>query len=142
VPGGVLAVQMPRNFAQDSHRLMRETAAQGAWAERLAPVLGSSTVLRREPVMPPEAYYDLLSPLASQLDLWETEYLQVLSGEDAVLEWVRGTSLRPILDTLAPGERAAFIAAYGAKLRQAYPRRSDGKTLFPFRRLFLIARLG
>jgi len=142
VPGGVLAVQMPRNFAQDSHRLMRETAAQGPWAERLAPVLGSSTVLRQEPVMPPEAYYDLLSPLASQLDLWQTEYLQVLSGEDAVLEWVRGTSLRPILDALAPAERAAFSEACGAKLRQAYPRRSDGKTLFPFRRLFLVARLG
>ena len=92
--------------------------------------------------MPPEAYYDLLRPLASQLDLWETEYLQVLAGEDAVLEWVRGTSLRPILDALAAGERAAFTAAYGAKLRQAYPRRGDGKTLFPFRRLFLVARLG
>ena len=142
VPGGVLAVQMPRNFAQDSHRLMRETAAEGPWAERLAPVLGSSTVLRQEPVMAPEAYYDLLSPLASQLDLWETEYLQVLTGEDAVLDWVRGTALRPILDALAPGERAAFTAAYGAKLRQAYPRRGDGKTLFPFRRLFLVARLG
>jgi trans-aconitate 2-methyltransferase len=105
-------------------------------------VLGSSTVLRREPVMPPAAYYDLLSPLASELDLWETEYLQILNGEDAVLEWVRGTALRPILDALAPAERAAFTAAYGAKLRQAYPRRGDGKTLFPFRRLFLVARLG
>ena len=142
VPGGVLAVQMPRNFAQDSHRLMRETAAEGPWAERLAPVVGGSTVLRQEPVMPPEAYYDLLRPLASQLDLWETEYLQVLTGEDAVLEWVRGTALRPILDALAPAERAGFTTAYGAKLRQAYPCRGDGKTLFPFRRLFLVARLG
>jgi trans-aconitate 2-methyltransferase len=142
VHGGVLAVQMPRNFDQESHRLMRETATQGPWAERLAPVLGSATVLRPEPVMPPEAYYDLLAPLTPHLDLWETEYLQVLTGEDAVLEWVRGTALRPVLDALAPSERAAFTASYGAKLRQAYPRRGDGKTLFPFRRLFLVARLG
>ncbi|HEX9489432.1 MAG TPA: methyltransferase domain-containing protein [Stellaceae bacterium] len=141
-PGGILAVQMPRNFDQDSHRLMRETATQGPWAERLAPVLGSATVLRREPVMPPEAYYDLLAPLAADIDLWETDYLHVLTGGDAVLEWVRGTALRPLLEALAPGERASFVAAYGAKLRQAYPRRRDGKTLFPFRRLFLIARLG
>ena len=141
-PGGVLAVQMPRNFGQDSHRLMRETATQGAWAERLAPVLGSATVLRREPVMPPEAYYDLLAPQAADLDLWETDYLHVLSGEDAVLDWVRGTALRPVLEALAADQRAAFVAAYGARLRQAYPRRGDGKTLFPFRRLFLVARLG
>jgi trans-aconitate 2-methyltransferase len=135
-------VQMPRNFGQDSHRLMRETAEQGPWAARLAPVLGSATVLRREPVMPPEAYYDLLTPLAGDLDLWETDYLHVLTGEDAVLDWVRGTALLPVLDALPDGERAAFTAAYGAKLRQAYPRRANGKTLFPFRRLFLVARLG
>ncbi|HEX7968914.1 MAG TPA: methyltransferase domain-containing protein [Stellaceae bacterium] len=142
VPGGVLAVQMPRNFEQDSHRLMRETAAAGPWAGRLAPVLGSATVLRREPVRPPEAYYDLLAPLARDIDLWEVDYLHVLTGEDAVLEWVRGTALRPVLDALADGERQDFLAAYRAKLRQAYPRRADGKTLFPFRRLFLVARLG
>jgi trans-aconitate 2-methyltransferase len=141
-PGGMLAVQMPRNFGQASHRLMRETAAHGPWAEWLAPVLGSATVLRQEPVMAPEAYYDLLRPLAAHLDLWETEYLQVLAGEDAVLEWVRGTALRPILDALPSSERASFTAAYGAKLRQAYPRRGEGTTLFPFRRLFLIARVG
>lgn len=142
VPGGVLAVQMPRNFDQESHRLMRETVAEGRWAARLTPALGSATVLRREPVMPPEGYYDLLAPLATRLDLWETDYLHVLGGEDAVLDWVRGTALRPVLDALPPDERASFTAAYGAKLRQAYPRRGDGKTLFPFRRLFLVARLG
>src|SRR5260221_9444218 len=128
VPGGVLALQMPRNFDQDSHRLMREMATQGPWAERLAPVLDSATVLRREPVMPPEAYYDLLAPLAADIDLWETDYLHVLTGGDAVLEWGRGTPLRPLLEGPAPGERASFVAAHGAKLRQAYPRRPDGQT--------------
>jgi trans-aconitate 2-methyltransferase len=140
LPGGVLAVQMPRNFAQASHRLMRETAARGPWAERLEPVLGSVTLMHQEPVMPPEDYYDLLAPCACALDLWETEYLHVLAGEDAVLEWVRGTALRPLLDVLEQTERTQFLAAYGATLRQAYPQRGDGKTLFPFRRLFIVAR--
>jgi trans-aconitate 2-methyltransferase len=142
VPGGVLAVQMPRNFAQPSHVLMRDTAREGPWAATLAPVRGGNTVLRDEPVMLPERYYDLLAPLAKGgLDLWESEYLHVLAGDDPVLDWVRGTALRPVTDALSGAAREAFLAAYGAKLRQAYPQRSDGKTLLPFRRLFLIARL-
>jgi trans-aconitate 2-methyltransferase len=141
VPGGVLAVQMPRNFSQPSHALMRETAAAGPWEATLVPVRGGNTVLRDEPVMPPERYYDLLAPLAQRgLDLWETEYLHVLEGEEPVLDWVRGSALRPVTDALADAERQAFLAAYGAKLKKAYPRRGDGKTLLPFRRLFLIAR--
>jgi trans-aconitate 2-methyltransferase len=141
VPGGVLAVQMPRNFDQPSHVLMRETATEGPWAATLAPVVGGATVLREEPVAAPEWYYDLLAPLAGDgLDFWETEYLHVLEGADPVLHWVSGTALRPVTDALAGAEREAFLAAYGAKLRAAYPRRADGKTLLPFRRLFLVAR--
>lgn len=142
VPGGVLAVQMPRNFDQPSHVLMRETAAEGPWAAKLAPVLGGATVLREEPVMAPERYYDLLAPIAQGgLDLWQTEYLHVLEGEDPVLDWVSGAALRPATDALAGAERQAFLAAYGAKLKSAYPRRGDGKTLLPFRRLFMVARV-
>ncbi len=142
VPGGVLAVQMPRNFDQPSHVLMRETAAAGPWAASLTSVVGGATVLREEPVMAPERYYDLLTPFASGgLDLWETEYLHVLEGDDPVLDWVRGTALRPVTDALAAEARAAFLSAYGAKLKAAYPRRSNGKTLLRFRRLFLVARV-
>ena len=142
VPGGVLAVQIPRNFDQPSHVLMRETAAEGPWAAKLAPVVGGATVLRAEPVLPPERYYDLLAPVAKGgLDLWETEYLHVLEGEDPVLDWVRGTALRPATEALAPEERAEFLRAYGAKLKAAFPRRGVGKTLLPFRRLFIIARV-
>src|SRR6185369_12007316 len=138
-PGGVLAVQMPRNFDALSHVLMRETAAEEPWARRLAPLL------RPDPVAPPEFYYGLLAPLATGgLDLWETEYLHVLAGaEDAespVLSWVRGTAVRPLLAPLAAAEQADFAARYDAKLKRAYPRHADGKTLFPFRRLFLVAR--
>jgi len=140
VPGGVLAVQMPRSWDRPSHRLMRETAAEGPWAARLASVLADVTVLQAEPVKPPEAFYDLLAPRAASLDLWETDYLQVLHGADAVLEWIRGSALRPLLDALDDALRAQFLVAYGAKLRQAYPRRTDGKTLYPFRRLFILAR--
>ena len=141
VPAGVLAVQMPRNFDQPSHLLMRETAAEGPWAATLAPVLGTTTVLREDPVAVPERYYDLLAPLAKGgVDLWETEYLHVLEGDDPVLDWVSATALRPVLDALGTDMREAFKSAYGAKLLQAYPRRADGRTLLPFRRLFLVAR--
>ncbi|OYD85781.1 methyltransferase domain-containing protein [Azospirillum brasilense] len=134
-PDGVLAVQMPRNSEAPSHRLLYETAADGPWADRLAPVL------RTAPVHAPEVYYDWLAPLTRRLDLWETEYLQVLEGDDPVLEWTRGTTLLPVLDTLAGAELDAFLAAYRARLNAAYPRRPDGRTLFPFKRLFLVARV-
>lgn len=132
-PGGVLAVQMPRNFDAPSHRLLRAVAQEGPWAPRLTPLL------RVDPVAPPESYYRWLRPHTHRLDLWETEYLQVLTGADPVLRWVRGTALVPLLSALAPDERPAFEAEYAARLRQAYPPEPSGETLFPFRRLFLIA---
>ena len=134
VPGGVLAVQMPRNFAAPSHTLLAETIVDGPWAARLADRLGPA------PVHAPECYFDWLAPLAADLDIWETEYLHRLSGEDAVMNWTRGSTLVPVLERLDGEEQAAFLAAYGARLRAAYPVRTDGTTLFPFRRLFLLAR--
>jgi trans-aconitate 2-methyltransferase len=98
-------------------------------------------VLRPDPTGSPEFYYDLLSPLAKGgIDLWETEYVHQLQGEDAVLEWMRGTSLRPVLDALDRPARDEFLATYARELRMAFPRRDDGKTLLHFRRLFLVAR--
>ena len=132
--GGVLAVQMPRNFGAPSHTLLYETAANGPWATQLVPYL------RPSPVAKPEAYYDMLMPHATHLDIWETEYLHVLQGENAVLEWTKGTAVRPLLDRVAPEQRRDFLMAYAEKLRTAYPRRRDGMTLYPFRRLFIVAR--
>lgn len=132
--GGVLAVQMPRNFEAPSHALLRATAKSGPWADRLARVPDT------RPVAAPEWYYDLLAPQALVLDIWETVYLHVLDGDDPVLRWTRSTALRPIMQALDPADRAAFEAAYAARLREAYPRRADGRTLFPFRRLFLVAQ--
>jgi trans-aconitate 2-methyltransferase len=93
-----------------------------------------------QPVAAPEWYYDLLAPLAQALDVWETEYLHVLEGDDPVLNWTRSTALRPIMQALDPEQFAAFEAAYAARLRAAYPKRADGRTLFPFRRLFMVAQ--
>jgi trans-aconitate 2-methyltransferase len=133
-PGGVLAVQMPRNFGAPSHVAIDATVEDGPWRTRLMPLR------RAEPTRSPAAYHRLLVPVAAALDIWETEYLQVLSGADPVLEWTRATSLRPFLEVLEEPARAAFEAAYRARLRAAYPPETDGRTLFPFRRLFLVAQ--
>lgn len=93
-----------------------------------------------EPVSPPDAYYEWLLPHAQRLDIRETEYLQVLQGEDAVLEWIKGSALVPVREALDAADYAAFTKQYGAALREAYPRRADGTTLLPFRRLFIVAR--
>lgn len=130
--GGALAFQVPRNFHFPSHVLMREVAESGPWAKKLAGA-------RRINVEEPETYFDILAPHSKSLDIWETSYLHVLDGEDPVLEWVSGTGLRPFLAPLDATEREAFLADYRARLRQAYPRRADGKTLFPFKRLFAVA---
>lgn len=132
-PGGVLAVQIPRNQGAASHQAIRETIEQGAWSRDLLPLLTEWTVLA------PDSYYDLLTERARQLDIWETTYLQILSGKDPVKEWTKGTALRPFLDALAGEERTRFEADYAARVAAAYPPRADGKTLFPFRRLFLVA---
>jgi trans-aconitate 2-methyltransferase len=133
-PGGVLAVQMPRNFSAPSHTALAEAARSGPWRARLEPLL------RPAPVAEPAFYFDLLAPRVAALDIWETEYLQVLEGENPVKEWTKGTWLRPLLDALGEPERSGFEAAYAALVARAYPPRADGHTLFPFRRLFIVAR--
>ena len=131
--GGFLAVQMPQNFDAPSHVLLRQAAINGPWQDKVA------AAVRVEPVARPEDYYDWLAPMAANIDIWHTEYSQVLSGEDPVLDWVRGTALRPFLALLEGDEREQFVSLYGQALRTAYPMRSDGMTLFPFKRLFMVA---
>lgn len=143
-PGGVLAVQMPLSWSLPSHESMRtclETAGPGG-----SPV-GSAALregLARQPVGSPEMYHDLLSPLVADVDIWTTTYLQALDGDDPVLDWVSGTALRPVLADLeaSPDERERFLDAYRRALRDAYPRQPDGTTLYPFTRLFIVARRG
>ncbi|HEY1726333.1 MAG TPA: methyltransferase domain-containing protein [Steroidobacteraceae bacterium] len=132
--GGVLALQMPRNFAAPSHLLIATTVRAGPWRSKLEPLL------RAAPVAEPSAYYGYLASLAASLDIWESEYLQVLTGQDPVKEWTKGTWLTQFLQRLDSAESAAFEADYAQRLRSAYPPRADGSTLFPFRRLFIVLR--
>jgi trans-aconitate 2-methyltransferase len=132
-PGGVLAVQMPRNHGAPSHTEMVAAAEAGPWRERLRPTL------RARPVAGPAVYHDILAPHVSRLDIWETEYLHALEGDNPVVEWTHGSALKPLLDRLEEPERSGFLAEYSARIARAYPPRPDGRTLFPFRRLFIVA---
>ena len=132
-PGGMLAVQMPRNFLAPSHVLIGETALNGPWRSKVEHLVTSP------PVAEPAFYHALLAPLSETIDIWETEYLQVLAGDNPVKEWTKGTWLSPLLAALDEPERSGFEAAYGERVASFYPPRRDGKTLFPFRRMFLIA---
>ena len=135
-PGGLLAVQMPMAWETRHHTIMRETAAEGPWASVLT---GVDTIA---PLLPTEAYYEALAPLCDDIDIWSTTYLHVLTGENAVLEWMKGTALRPYLTALAgdPAMQEAFLTTLGGRLSAAFPRRAQGQTLLPFPRLFLVAQ--
>ena len=138
-PGGCLAVQMPLSQAQPSHTLMCETLANGGAGGSPLGDEAVAAAAARDWVLDSAAYYELLAPEASELDIWETEYLHRLEGEDAVLEWVRATGLRPVLNGLTGPDLERFLEVYRARLREAYPRRADGSTVYPFPRLFLVA---
>jgi len=137
--GGCLAVQMPLSWDAQSHRLMRETLADGGVDGKTIGDEALREALARQWVEDTGFYYDLLAGRVRVLDIWETEYLQVLDGMDPVLEWVKSTGLRPILKALSDTEREIFLAEYRRRLCEAYPCRNDGRTLYPFRRLFIVA---
>lgn len=138
-PGGVLAVQMPLSWPQTSHRLLREVLANGNGGEGYGDADLRAGVGRKW-VDEGEDYFNLVRPYADRIDIWKTEYLQELAGEDPVLEWVKGSALRPVLTALGDDAAAGYLAEYGAALRKAYPKRPDGGTLYPFARLFVVAR--
>ncbi len=133
-PAGVFAVQMPAHLDSPVHQLMLQIADDPKWQARMGRARTAVTVHR------PAFYYDLLRPLCKRLDLWETEYVHVLDGPDAIVEWIRGSGLRPFLEALELGEhRREFLERLLDGVKRAYPRQADGRVLFPFRRLFLIA---
>jgi trans-aconitate 2-methyltransferase len=137
-PGGVLAVQMPLSWRIPSHRILRELLAHGDDGAPIGPAALRESYAQ-PPVHPPETYHGWLAAHARRIDIWTTEYLHVLEGPDPVLAWVKGTVLRPVLATLEEADKARFLARYAERLRAAYPALADGKTLFPFPRLFLVA---
>lgn len=135
-PGGVIALQVPDNLGEPSHVLMHEVAVRGAFADKFrAPIA-------RETIPAVEEYYDRLRPLAARVEIWRTTYHHALAGAPAIVEWLKGTGLRPYLDRLDAGEQRDFLAAYAAALAEAYPPCIDGSVLFRFPRLFVVAVKG
>jgi trans-aconitate 2-methyltransferase len=132
--GGTLALQMPCNFDQPSHTLIRYVVEGKPWARFFNDVRAATHVSS------PDKYFEILEPHATAIDLWETTYVQVLEGEDAVFRWMTGTSLRPFVEALDEPQRTEFLEDYRAALARSYPRRTSGVTLFPFRRLFMVAK--
>jgi trans-aconitate 2-methyltransferase len=128
------AMQVPGNFNAPSHALMRSIAASDRWSEKLDGVLRGT-----ESVGEPADYLDILLDAGCAADAWETSYQQVLAGPDPVLEWVRGTALRPVMAALGGGDAKQFETEYAAALRKAYPPGAHG-TIFPFRRIFAVGR--
>ena len=132
--GGTLAVQIPDNADEPAHRLMRETASGGPWAGKLAQ---SATRLHRHDAA---WYYGALRGKVARLDVWRTTYFHALAGgAGAVVEWFKGSGLRPFLDPLDDNERKEFLARYQAAIAAAYPAFPDGTVLLPFPRLFIVA---
>jgi len=130
--GGWLAFQVPGNFDQPSHVILREMAVSARWH----PLLRDAELNRQS--ADPADYAELLAQAGCEVDAWETTYVHILQGPDPVLEWYQGTGLRPVLAALDADQAADFLAEYGARVREAYPPRPFG-TIFPFRRVFAVA---
>jgi trans-aconitate 2-methyltransferase len=131
--GGGLAIQMPDNLDGPAHRLMREVAADGPWAHALA-------AAARTPIADANGYYELLRPLCSKVDVWRTTYHHPMrDGAAGIVEWFKGSGLRPFLEPLDTVSRAAYLERYTAAVALAYPALSDGSVLLPFPRLFVTA---
>ncbi|WP_285375993.1 trans-aconitate 2-methyltransferase [Pseudomonas sp. lyk4-TYG-107] len=133
--GGSLAIQMPDNLNEPSHRLMREVAANGPWAAKLAGAAGQRTDMASA-----SDYFSMLRLHCSRVDVWRTTYHHQLSGGAAgVVEWFKGSGLIPFLSPLTEEERAQYLTQYMAAVAEAYPALPDGSVLLPFPRLFIVA---
>jgi trans-aconitate 2-methyltransferase len=132
--GGVLAVQMPDNTKEPTHMLMAEFAKSGPWANNQA--LAEAA---RGDLAEPAVYYDALRPHCSRVDIWQTIYQHIMPNAEAIVEWFKGSALRPFLAALTPEEGQEFLAAYTAAVARQYPKRTDGSVLLRFPRLFIVA---
>jgi trans-aconitate 2-methyltransferase len=134
LPGGMLALQMPRIYEQAAQREIAAAVQQGPWRDRV------HAAFLDQPVQPPETYYRILAPYVRSVDIWETNYIHVLTGDNPVLTWMAPTALRPFYEILQGEERERFEDDVAMRLRHAYPVEADGRTLFPLQRLFIVAR--
>ncbi len=132
---GSLAVQMPDNLGEPAYEIMRDVAADGPWGAKLADAGG-----HRGKMGDAGWYYGVLRPHCRRVDVWRTTYFHVLQGgPDAIVEWFKGSGLRPFLAPLDPAEQTGFLEHYRAGIAAAYPARADGSVLLPFPRLFMVA---
>ncbi len=134
-PGGTLAVQMPDNRQEPSHALMRLIAADGPWADRLVPIAKTRAFIAAY-----RDYYRWLRPSSAALDIWQTAYIHPLDGVEAIVDWFRGSALRPFLAPLTPAEREEFLARFREGLSESYEAETDERVLFVYPRLFILAR--
>jgi trans-aconitate 2-methyltransferase len=134
VAGGCLAVQMPDNLSEPAQVAMREIAAEGRWSGKL----GNAGEVRAR-IQSADWYFGILKPHCSRVDVWRTTYYHPLAGAAAVVEWFRGSGLRPFLEPLDAGEKVEYLARYTALIERVYPPAADGSVLLPFPRLFIVA---
>jgi trans-aconitate 2-methyltransferase len=134
-PGGVLAIQMPDNRQEPTHRLMREVAGEAPWAH----AIGNADKLRTD-LLGIEGYYDLLAADAAKVDVWRTAYQHPMASAALIVEWVRSTGLKPFVDRLTPELQASYLAEYERRIATAYPPRADGRLLLAFPRMFIVAQ--
>ncbi|KAF3761925.1 S-adenosyl-L-methionine-dependent methyltransferase [Cryphonectria parasitica EP155] len=138
--GGVLALQVPDNYEEPSHKAMRETALlEGPWTEYFqeAPAEQRPDL---DPIETPAEWYDALQPLCARVDVWHVLYQHVMESPAAIVEWVKGTGLMPFLNLLPTQEiKDAYLKAYEQRLGEMYPRLIDGKVMLRYPRLFVVA---
>lgn len=132
--GGVIAIQMPDNLEEPSHRLMREVAASEKWQTLISPQTAD-----RKRLLTTDQYYDLLSDAGCQVDIWRTTYYHLMTDTQGIITWLRATGLRPFLAALDETQQSAFLYDYHHALIPAYPTRSNGQVLLAFPRLFMVA---
>ncbi len=133
-PGGVLAIQVPANWSEPCHAEAFAIAGEPRWRERLADALPP------QPILSPERYLELLTPITSERSVWVTTYFHVLEGPDPVVAWFKGSLLRAFLSRLSSEEGEEFVAEYARRMAIAFPPRADGRTVLPFHRLFVVGR--
>jgi trans-aconitate 2-methyltransferase len=134
-PGGVLAIQMPDNKDEATHRAMRDAARLAPWSQSIP-----DPDALRSAVLPLHAYYDMLAREGAQVDVWHTVYQHPMDSAASIVEWVSGTGLKPFVERLPADQRAGYLAEYERRIAQAYPPRADGKLLLAFPRLFIVAQ--
>ena len=137
IPGGTIAVQMPDNLDEPSHASMRELAQDPRFSQYFP-----NGGVRRAALPAPSVYLDRLEAKSIRIDVWHTIYYHRLANAEAIVEWVKGTGLRPYLDHAGEAHREAYLADYLGRVEKAYPKMSDGRVLLRFPRIFMVAVKG